>query len=310
MRRSLLPFLPFAMASAALALEPPGTALPFDRSAGGLPVVTVVLAGQPFRFGIDTGTSRSMIAAALAERLGLPVAARFPIVTPDGGERLGLCSGPLRMDLAGIDLFLDCLGWVPGERALAGAPDLDGLLAADALGAIDLWIEPRRGRARVARAGELGVWVDGVPLAVERIEGRPAIGVRLSGGDAAPEERLVVDSGSDATLLFGEAARRAADRHRSRLVGARLETAAGSVETVAAPLGRARAGGRAIDPGWALLLEGRRDRTEAGLLPLAALGPTLFELANGRLVAGARLRDRPRPAGHFERSSIAAIAPK
>jgi len=281
-----------AIATPLTAFEPPGSAVRLDRSRDGLPVLTVELGGETLRAVLDTGTTRSMIAGAAARRLALEPRARFEVATAAGPVRDALCAGPLTLRAAGFDLPIDCLGWVPGEARLAGAPDADLLLGADALGSIALWLDLDAGRARLAASGALDSWVRGERLAVERIERRPAVAATV-GGTAL---HLVLDSGADAPLFFGEAARRTAAASRGARRRARLETAAGSVTREAIDVGSVRLGGARADVGWGLLLPEVADRREDGLLPLAALGPVLLDLPSGLVVVGARLRSRPEAA--------------
>lgn len=284
----------FAIAAPLAALDAPGQEFRFGRSRAGLPVLAAELGGETLRFVLDTGTSRSMIAASVAERLRLPARARFPVAAAAGPERMALCAGPLAVRVGGLALAIDCLGWVPEERLLAGAEEVDGLLGADALAAVDLWIDPRRNRIRLAPPGTLAPWVEGERLPVELVELRPAIAVALPGlGRGAERARLVIDSGADRTLLFGALARRAARAPGAAAAAGRLTTAAGSVGLALLPLGPMRAGGSRFDLGTAGILPAIADRHEDGLLPLAALGPVLFDLAGGFVLLDARLRSTP-----------------
>lgn len=279
------------------ALEPPGTALRLERSRGGLPVVVAAVGGETLRFALDTGTSRSMIAASVAERLRLAPRAKYQLVTAAGAPRTALCAGPVEARIGGATLALDCLGWVPEERLLAGAEDVDGLLGADALASVDLWIDASRGRARIAPQGTLGDWVEGERLAVERVERRPAIRVTLrSLGRRGEPVQLVIDSGADRILLFGELARRTGSALRAEARPGTLATATATARVATVPLGDLGAGRMRLDAGWAGLLPGVVDRVEHGLLPLARLGPVLLDLGGGLLVARAKLRTAPAPA--------------
>lgn len=280
------------MPSALSALEPPGQALRLDRSRDGLPVVAVELGGESFSAVLDTGTTRSMIAAAAAERLALAPSARFEIVTATGPVRHAQCAGPLGVRIGGVTLAIDCLGWVAAEARLAGAPDVDLLLGADALASAALWLDLERGRARIAPAGALTDWVRGERLALERIERRPAVVAALPGLGGAPL-RLVLDSGADAPLLFGGSAQRVGLTARGERRRAQLATAAGRATREALALGRLRLGSSRVEAGWGLLLPEVADRREDGLLPLAALGPVLLDLSSNLLVLDARLRSRP-----------------
>jgi len=278
-----------AIPSTLSALEPPGQAVRIERSRDGLPVVAVELGGETLRAVIDTGTTRSMIAGAAAERLGLVVRARFEVATAAGPVRQALCAGPLPVRIEGVELAIDCLGWVPGEARLAGAPDVDLLLGADALASVALWLDLDAGRARLAPPGALTPWMRGERLGLERLERRPAVEVTLSGSTF----RLVLDSGANAPLLFGSAALRFGAAYRGERRSARLETAAGSVTREAFEAGNLRLGGMRARAGWGLLLPEVADRQEDGLLPLSVLGPVLLDLSSNLVVVGARLRSRP-----------------
>jgi predicted aspartyl protease len=313
MRRNPVPAAPIALllltaatplVGTQAALEPPGSVLQLERSRSGLPVVPVALAqsdGVELRFAIDTGTSSSLVSAEAAERLRLVPRARFTLASAGGTTEIALCGTPPALRIAGIDLGFDldlgCLGWVPGERRLAGAEDVDGLLGADALARIDLWLDTRRMRARVAPPGSLLAWTDGERLALGAIGRRPAIVMELQGlgheGRAIP---MVLDSGADGTVLFGELARHAETVLASATYySGRVHTATTRLDSVAiAPLGTVRAGGVYLDGGVAGLLPQVTDRVEAGLLPLSLLGPVLLDVSGGVVVARARLRTRPR----------------
>lgn len=288
------------------ALEPPGAALRLGRSRDGLPLLAVDLGGETLRAVLDTGTTRSMIAAVAAERLGLVARARFEIATATGPARTAHCAGPIAAQVAGLAITIDCLGWVPGEARLAGATDADLLLGSDALGSLALWLALERGRARLARPGALAPWVRGERLALEPIERRPAVAVELEGLGEEPL-RLVLDSGADAPLLFGDAARRLGGRPRAPARRGRLVTAAGEAVREALDLGSLRLGAARVVAGWGLLLPEVTTRQEDGLLPLALLGPVLLDVASGVVVVGARMRSRPE--GGAAEGILAALDP-
>ena len=293
------------------ALDPPGAALRLERSSGGLPVVSAGLGGETLRFVLDTGTSRSMIAASAAGRLGLAPRARFAVVTAAGPARAAACAGPLEVRVGGLSLTVACLGWVPDETSPAGLEDVDGVLGADALAGVDLWLDLRRSQARLAPAGQLGPWCDGERLPLATIEERPALAVELS---ALPTDArravLVLDSGTDRPLLFGEAARNAGRALGMRGLPGRLRTAAGGSDLALVPLGELRVGRTRRISGWSGLLPEVADRGEDGLLPIGLLGPVLLDLADAVVVIGARLRTAPAAIPPLRRSAgtLAAVA--
>jgi len=296
------------IASTLPALEPPGRDLPLEESADGLPVLRLALGGETLRFAIDTGTTRSMIAAAVAQRLRLAPRARFEVVAAGGTPREAFCTGPVAALAAdapmeeGLGWSFDCLGWVPEEHLLAGAPDVDGLIGADVLAQVGLLLDPRRGRVRLAPAGTLAPWIDGTRLPLATLERRPAVEVLLPAlGRRAPAVQMVLDSGANAPLLFGALAQRARGALGARGTVARLANASGARTVRAVPLGALSAGGESFEAGWAVLLPEVADRQEAGLLPLAVLaasGALLVDLGSGELVLGARLRSAPAARQH------------
>src|SRR5688572_23223246 len=167
---------------AAAVTPPPGQALRIERPRPDQWVLPVTIGGRTVRMLLDSGTSRSMISAALAASLGLRPRARFAVVGPDGGERLGVCAGPVALTIGTVVVPLDCLGWVPdspgrggdgkgaGGTEAPGAAGADGVLAADALLHLDLLLEPALGRLRVAASGSLRDWVAGTELPITLIE--------------------------------------------------------------------------------------------------------------------------------------------
>jgi hypothetical protein len=119
-------------------------------------------------------------------------------------------------------------------------------------------------------------------------EGRPAVvfGIPgVGGGGGGPATlRLVLDSASDAVILFGAAAAVVEPRRGD----VELETLAGSrrVATGAPP----RLAGLRRQPRHAFLLPELVDRQEDGLLPLSAVGAVAFDWQRGVAVLGARGR--------------------
>jgi hypothetical protein len=296
----LLALLLFVCGTASPALEPPGVELAPQPSRSGLPVVLVESGGFELRFAIDTGTSLSLVSAEAAERLGLVPRARFSLASAAAPPQTAVCGRPPPLRLAGMDVTLDCLGWVPEERSLAGAEDVDGLLGSDAIAQLDLWLDVGRGRTRVAPPRTLLAWTDGERVPLETIHHRPAIQLELPClGRRHPPVSMVLDSGADAAVLFGEIARRvgtATSRAPLRRAGL-VQGATASRAAIIVPLGVARAGGSDgvyLDAGLAGLLPQVDDRVEAGLVPLRVLGPVLLDLSSGVLVLRARPRNEPR----------------
>ncbi len=294
-----------AVTARVFALEPPGQEVALLNDGNGVPVVAARAGGQTLRLAVDTGTTRSLVSASVAARLHLVPREAFAVAWLGGTARTGLCAAAPELRVGDVPLALDCLGWVPGEQRMVSAGDVDGLLGADALAAVDVLIDVRHGRLRVAPPGSLAAWVDGVMVPLERIGRRPALRVELPELGRGVTARLVIDSGIDGVALLGELARRAAAALAPRATTSRLRSAAGNRVVRRVPLGVVRAGDVQIDGGWAGLLLAPASGPEDGLLPLRLLGPALIDLSHGILVAGARLRTTPR--GLPEGSRVAAL---
>jgi hypothetical protein len=176
---------------------------------------------------------------------------------------------------------------------LPGGGEIDGVLGADVLAGHDVWIDVDRQRFRIGAPFELDSWFDGVVLPLESIAGRPAMTVDLLDVDARPVRvRLVIDSGTDSVILFGETAARLELARRGTPLSRKavLSTTLGAQAASTAVIGRAVAGPQSLRLGRATLLPEVRDRVEDGLLPLDRLGPVLLELARQRIVVDARPR--------------------
>lgn len=277
--------------SAAIAAAAPPPELALEPTKSGLLAVPVEVGGEGMRWVLDTGAGRSMIPAALATRLALAPRARFDLVDARGTVRVALAGGPLHLRLGDTAVELPLVGWLPGGALFFEDEGFDGLLAADLLARVDLWVDAGAGRLQVTPTGGLGGLFGGTPVPLGLADGRPVVAVSLVDLARQPVElRLVIDSGADRTVLFGPSAERVAAARRALAVPASLTSAYGGGEIALALLGRARLGGAPLRLGRAALLAATRDREEDGLLPLSALGPVLFELAAGRVTVGARPR--------------------
>jgi hypothetical protein len=273
-------------------VQAPGEELEVTRSASGLPVVRVEVGGEALRFAIDTGTSRSLLSANAARRLGLVPGEAFSVASAAGPSSAAVCAAAPEIRLGGLRIPLECLGWIPAETRLAGVEDVDGLLGADALAHVDLWIDlsTRRPRARVAPSGSLGSSVDGRRLSVDLVGRRPALSAEVViPGHRGLGGRLIVDLGSDALILFGTLARRVADMRLARHSGGTAVTPTGTRQVQIAAIHGVRTSGTIFELRTAGLLPDVQ-RPEDGVLPLHVLSPVLFDLANGSVVARARLR--------------------
>jgi hypothetical protein len=147
--------------------------------------------------------------------------------------------------------------------------------------------------------------VDGTSLAARLVAGRPAVAASWQMATEPLAGHLVLDSGADAPILFGGLARELGAAYAAAARRPAVHTTGGVVEAWRIRLGSLQVGERAIRRLDAVLLPSVDGRREAGLLPPALLGPTLFALADGVVVAGARLRGRPRAAP----VQVATLAP-
>ena len=295
----LVLLLDAAASSASDTREPlaPGVELAVRRPAPGMVAARVSLGGEDVWMLVDTGATRSRIDSSIAARLELRPRARYPLLGLDGHERLALC-GPATIvlgALGGVEAKVDCLAW---SNDLAVPLGLDGVLGADALAQADVLLDTESGRMRVAPAGALRPWVEGVAMQALLLAGRPAVAARWSERDSGAAGFLVLDSGADVAILFDGAAAASLSSvpHRESGPRLRVETTGATITAATIRLLSLQMGSLRLEARNALLLPGAELRDELGVLPVAAFGPTLFALRDGLVVAGARLRLEPREA--------------
>lgn len=250
----------------------------------GLFAAPVEIAGASLRMLVDTGATRSLVRATVAERLNLTPRARFALHTTTGVAQ-AVCAGPVAIRLGSVTVSAECLGWSRALDETAFGQGLDGVLAADALAALPLLIDPGRGRL-ILGPEALAVAGETVPLTL--VEGRPAVTLTPRAVAGEPRELLlVIDSGASELILFGAAAaatQPAGAIHLATLTGGRRVA-------VGAPR---RLPGLLRPPRRSLLLPAVTDRGEDGLLPLAATGPVAFDWRRGVAILGARAIDHVR----------------
>lgn len=175
-------------------------ATPFELLDDGSLIVSVTIGGTgPYRFVIDTGSSRTVISTRLWQALRRPVIARTVMVTPAGQDtalvvRLeGVAIGD-RM-AAGVDAAV-----MPAERYAAGER-VDGLIGQDVLADAIYTIDYRERVIEWHRAGDA---LDGVRLPLDVRDQRVLVKLAQHDGDGEPLS-LIPDSGSDALVLFAHA---------------------------------------------------------------------------------------------------------
>jgi predicted aspartyl protease len=162
-------------------------------------VVEVSIGGEgPFRFLLDTGSSRSAIAAAAASRLRQPRVARTLMLTP---------SGQSLRDLTRLHLTIGPAADIEVEALILGSDELgagvDGLLGQDVLRSLTYTIDYERREI---------VWHDAAPaargtrIALEEDEGR-LIALLPQAAGPCGTLRVIPDSGADAWVLFERSGR-------------------------------------------------------------------------------------------------------
>ncbi|MDX9736364.1 MAG: retropepsin-like aspartic protease [Thermoanaerobaculia bacterium] len=297
--RSVVVIVAFALLvpapSRASMSPPPGVRVPLVPLAGGW-AVGVEIGGRQLRLLLDTGSSRSYVRREVAVSLDLRPRARFDIVDA-AGSSFGVCAGPVPMRIGAFSTSVDCLSWrpkpVPGEAALLPS-GIDGILGADAFAGGRFLIDPRNGSLTIG-GPELDPWIEGTEAVSGVSEGRFWIELRpvADRAGSARALRLVVDSGTDRTLLFGAAARAQVHAAVDATNDLQLRTLSGARSVRAVRLPRLASGDWRLRGGSALLLPEVRDRHEDGVVPLSGLGAVYLDASTGRVVLGAWLRTTP-----------------
>ena len=223
MRRSRpsRPSLRFLLLSVLLAVPPAAAAAPCRsdvvdslsiHSAGGHPVVTVSVNGEPVSMLLDTGADTTVVTPALAARLGLRVqAAAGDVATGLGGgagvpvatatARVGLTGRPARQRILVLDL--------PGATG-----PIAGLAGVDILSGFDLDLDLPGGQVLLRRTASSCTDRDAPPwpgLPAERLPVRitPRNRVLVPVTLGALEVQAVLDTGVDGPILARDAAMRA-----------------------------------------------------------------------------------------------------
>jgi len=255
---------------------------PFDLLEDGSVVVPVTIGGTgPYRFVIDTGSSRSVISSRLWKTLRLPVLAQTTVVTPAGRDLAYI----VRLDGLAIDgrpgVNLSA-AVMPADRYAAGQ-QVDGLIGQDLLAGLVYTIDYDE-RALVWHGpGEL---LPGRRLPLNIRNNRLLVSLDQRDGDASPLS-LVPDSGSDALVLFAHAQSKL--RLTPREVGV-LSSVAGSrlvhrVQIDALLVGRTR-----LRNPLAVLIDSHEpaEMMGDGLLPLHLFSRVTFNVGEGYLIVEPR----------------------
>ena len=162
--------------------------------------VTVDRAG-PFRFMLDTGSTRTVVSPKLTAKLRLPVVARSVMVTPSGHD-MGTLVQLNRLRIGGSSDV--------SVKALIGAADhftshgIDGLIAQDVLAPLIYTIDYVR--RQVTWHSALSAHDLHTRLPLDTSEGRFLVSLPHPSQPDAPL-KFVPDSGSDGFVLFARGAR-------------------------------------------------------------------------------------------------------
>ncbi len=176
---------------------------PFDLLEDGSIVVPVTIGGTgPYRFVIDTGSSRTVISTRLWKELRLPVVAKTRMVTPAGSEdayvvRLGGLAIDARPQVTVSAAVM------PADRYAAGQ-QVDGLIGQDVLASAIYTLDYAQ-RAIVWHSSADAM--SGIRLPVSVHNHRVLVSLPQYEGDPRPLS-MIPDSGSDGLVLFAHAQER------------------------------------------------------------------------------------------------------
>lgn len=171
---------------------------PIDLSANGEIVVAVTIdKAGPFRFRLDTGSTRSIVAANLAARFKLRVVAQTMVMTPSG-ETLrplanvsGLAVGPVTTRTV--------VAMVTPRDQLSRSDAVDGIIGQDVLAAHQYTIDYER-REIVWHSGPGGDCC-GTKLTLESTNGQ-LIALLPQATDGLRPLRMIPDTGADGLVFF------------------------------------------------------------------------------------------------------------
>ncbi len=187
----------FAATVAAVSAD---TSTAFDLLEDGSVVVPVTIGGTgPYRFVLDTGSSRTVISTRLWQTLRLPVVAKTLVVTPAGQDDAYIVR-LAGLAVAGRPAIDVSAAVMPPDRYAAGQ-QVDGLIGQDLLAPLVYTIDYDERQIVWHRPGEL---LPGRRLPLDLRNNRLLVSLAQHDGDSRPL-RLVPDSGSDALVLFAHA---------------------------------------------------------------------------------------------------------
>jgi predicted aspartyl protease len=173
---------------------------PFELLEDGSIVVPVTIGGTgPYRFILDTGSSRTVISTRLSRELRLPVVARTLMVMPAGRDIANVVrlNGLAIEGRPGVDVSAAVM---PADRAAAGQY-ADGLIGQDMLAAVVYTIDYHR---REVAWHAPGATLPGIRLPLTVHDNRLRVSLAQRDGDPRPLS-LIPDSGSDGLVVFAHA---------------------------------------------------------------------------------------------------------
>jgi len=249
---------------------------------GGVIVDARVNGAGPFKFIVDTGASRSIVADDLATALRAPIVAKSEVVGSAGSDmRFVVRLGSVAVESARVDALLAVV--VSAARLSPLGSDVRGVLGQDFLSAFNYTLDYRRGRLTWDEALTCDTR-GAVPMIAA--EGRFVLALEDQRGTPL---RMVPDSGAEVAMLFRSStvprASRAFVEGRAPEPGAMVAGLSGSgrlahvtaIETL-------RVGSVTLRDLRAYAID-RVDDHADGLLPLHAFASVSFAAGGGCMVA-------------------------
>lgn len=276
-----LPTVLTTLMLAALPVAAPNAATgttPFDALADGSIVVPVMIAGTgPYRFVIDTGSSRTVISTRLQQDLRAPVVASTVMLTPTGSEHASVVILN-RIAIAGQPESGVAAAVMPADR-YANGEQVDGLIGQDVLAGLVYTLDYRE---RIICWHTAGESLPGARLSMTVRDHRLLVSLPQQDDDPNPLE-LIPDSGSDGLVLFSHAR----DKVRLTLgdVGT-LTSLTGSRLAHRATIDRLMIGSARLDHTDAIVIDNgaRTGEMGDGLLPLHMFSRVTFNAREGYLI--------------------------
>jgi predicted aspartyl protease len=269
----LVPVFVFALAAAGTAADRGPASVPLTIDAhGGVGVDVRVNGAGPFRFLLDTGAARTVIADDLAREVGAAAVARSEMVTSAGSDmRLVVRLASITMTPAARDGVLAVV--LPAGALTPLGRGVRGLLGQDFLSGFNYTLDYRRARL---------TWDEAVSCdaaGASRLVASEGRFIATFDSDERGALRLVPDSGADVPVLFLAPGSRPAQPD-VRLAGV-LRGGTGAARVTLRTL---RVGAVTLRDVDAYEVE-RVDPAADGLLPLHRFASVSFAAGGGCLIA-------------------------